>query len=221
VSCHTVEIPGMFNYIKLSKKERTMKNLIKSIIAIIVCSFIFSRTVRAKAVCQVYSKADTTIDPKKNPGTIDLVKHPEVMAKVLDNVKSGKVRFEPKVTTDTTLNLDKHPELVKALINDPAHWPAILKPYVHDNVDTATAGKNKQVIRDIIANLIAGGVVNERSDINFFLLTNNELIVNGKKMQADLHDALSKKYVKDAGFRIYYGPESFTGHGIFQKSDRL
>jgi hypothetical protein len=211
----------MFNYIKLSKKERTMKNLIKSIIAIIVCSFIFSRTVRAKTVCQVYSKADTTIDPKKNPGTIDLAKHPEVMAKVLDNVKSGKVRFEPKSTADTTINLDKHPELVKALIDNPANWPAILKPHVTDKVDTTTKGRNKQVIRDIMSNLIAGGVIKNRSEINFFLLTDKELIVNGKKMRADLHDALSKKYIKDAGYRVYYGPESFTGRGIFQKSESL
>jgi len=211
----------MFNYIKSSKKERTMKNLIKSIIAVIVCCFIFNSALQAKPVCRVYSKVDTTIDPKKNPGTIDLAKHPEVMAKVLDNIKSGKVRFEPKSTSDTILNLDKHPELVKALINDPANWPAILKPYVTDKADTTTNGRNKQVIRDIMSNLIVEGVVKNRSEISFFLLTDKELIVNGKKMQADLQDALSKKYIKDAGYRVYYGPESFTGHGIFQKSDSL
>jgi len=198
-----------------------MKNLIKSIVAIIVCSFIFNGALQAKPDYQVYSKADTTIDPKKNPGTIDLAIHPEVMAKVLANVKSGKVRFEPKSTSDTTLNLDKHPELVKALINDPANWPAILKPYVTDKVDTTTKGRNKRVIRDIMRSLIAEGMVRNRSEISFFLLTDKELIVNGKKMQADLQDALSKKYIKDAGYRVYYGPESFTGRGIFQKSDSL
>jgi len=221
VSCHTVEIPGVFNNIKSSKKEKTMKNLIKSAIAIIVCGFISNGVLRAQPIQQAYSKADTTIDPKKNPGTIDLAKHPEVMAKVLAAVRSGKVKFEPKNTTDTTINLDKHPELVKALINDPAHWPAILKPYVHDSIDTTNKGRNKQVIRDIIADLVAGRMVKGRSDINFFLLTNNELIVNGKKMQAGFHATLKKKYIKDAEFRVYYGPESLSGHGIFQKSDSL
>jgi len=198
-----------------------MKTLNKLAFATVICSFTISATLHAAPVYRIQSKADTTIDPKKNPGTIDLAKHPEVMAKVLADIKNGKVQFEPKATTDTALNLDKHPELVKALINDPANWPAILKPYVTDKVDTTTKGRNKQVIRDIMSNLIAKGVVKNRSEINFFLLTDKELIVNGKKMQADLRDALGKKYIKDAGYRVYYGPESFTGRGIFQKSDSL
>lgn len=199
-----------------------MKKLIKSTIAIIICSFIFSVNLQAKPVHQIHNRADTTIDPKKNPGAIDLAKHPEVLAKVLADVKNGKIAYQSKNTnTDTALNLDKHPEIVKALIKDPAHWPVILKAYDKGNDTVTVTQKNKQVIRNIIADLVNKGIIKDRSDLNFFLLTNSELIVNGKKMEAELHDTLSKKYIKSPGYRIYYGPESFTGEGIFQKSDSL
>jgi hypothetical protein len=199
-----------------------MKKLINLTIAVIICIFAGISGLRAATVNFNHVKFDTTVDPKKNPGPIDLNSHPEVMAKVQEEIKNGKIAFQIKQEgTDTTLDLSKHPELVRAIIKNPANWPIILKAYNTGN-DTLTAqGRNKQVIRDIMAELIRKGIIKQRSDITSFLLTDKAFTLNGEQLPESLHQQLKAKYIKAPDYVVYYGNSEMKGKGIFQRADNL
>lgn len=199
-----------------------MKKLINLTGAVIIYVFTGVAGLRAATVHFNYAKSDTTLDPKKNPGPIDLDKHPGVMAKVQEDIKNGKIAFHTKGEgTDSTLDLSKHPELVKAIIKNPANWPVILKAYNTGN-DTLTAqGRNKQVIRDIIAYLVREHIVKNRQEIDTFLLSDTEFTVNGKKLPEERHNYLKKHYILRPGYVVYYGNSEMTGDGIFQRPDNL
>ena len=122
---------------------------------------------------------------------------------------------------DTTLDLSKHPELVKAIIKNPSNWPVILKAYNKNNDTLAALGKNKQVIRDILSYLISKHIVKEQGDVDSFLLTNDVLTVNGNKLSDVLHYELKQKYIKASDYVVYYGNSEMKGNGIFQRRDNL
>ncbi|HWZ04436.1 MAG TPA: hypothetical protein VNX40_12555 [Mucilaginibacter sp.] len=190
-----------------------MKKLIKYIITT-VTSGIFCFT--------VYAQSGTATDPTKNPGPVDLGKHPEVMAKVNENLRTGKIAYRPTgENSDTTLDLSKHPELVKALINNPANWPIILKAYDKSAAASTDLGRKRQVIRDIIAYLVREHIVKDRADITSFLLTDDEFIVNGQKLTEERNEFLKDKYIPEPGYKIYYGNEPMSGKGFFQRTDNL
>ena len=169
----------------------------------------------------VAARADNAVDPKNNPGPVDLEKHPEVMAKVREMLYSGEmVYYNRNRPVDTSLDLSKHPEIVKAIINNPNNWSVILKAYRGN--DTLTAeGKNKEVIRDILAYLIDKKVVSSRGDVGSFFLTADSFTVNNKTMPGAMQSELKARFIKSPDFVVYYGMEDKTGVGIFQKSDRL
>ncbi|MES2277272.1 MAG: hypothetical protein V4592_14690 [Bacteroidota bacterium] len=181
----------------------------KSIYAIIMCLALYG---------QAY--AQEAKDPKTNPGPVDLKRHPEVLAEALSRVKNGQISYRPQaINGDTLIDLSKHPEIVKAIINDPAHWSAILKPGPND-VSTLQ-GKNKQVIRDIISALVQNNIVKDRSEITSFMLTSTSLTVNGKEQEAALQRQLKAKYIVAPDYVVYYGNSEKTGKGIFQRADNL
>jgi hypothetical protein len=188
-----------------------MKKLIKHFIA----------TVSAGIFCfSLYAQTGATADPMKNPGTVDLDKHPEVMARVLGNVKNGKINFVPKgESIDTSLDLSKHPEIVQAIIKNPSNWPIILKAYNNRNDTLTQLGKNKQVIRDIMAVLISRHIIKERSEISNFLLNDDAFVLNGKKLPGSLYQELKERYIKAPGYVVYYGNSEMKGNGIFVRAD--
>jgi len=190
-----------------------MKKLIKHIIT----------TIAAGILCfSVYAQSATTADPMKNPGPVDLKTHPEVMAKVNENLFNGKiVYYKTGEKTDTSLDLSKHPELVKAIIKNPANWPIILKAYDDSNDSLSAEGKNKKVIRDILSYLIRNNLIKERGDVSSFMLTNDSFLLNGKQLPEKFHASLKEKYVKTPDFVVYYGNSEMKGNGIFQRADNL
>jgi len=190
-----------------------MKNLIKHAIA----------AISAGIFClNLHAQMATATDPMKNPGTVDLGKHPEIMAKVYENLFNGRtVYYKTGEGADTSLDLSKHPELVKALIKNPANWPIILKAYNNRNDSLTTDGKNKQVIRDILTYLIKKHIVKERGDVSEFLLTDKAFTVNKKNLPGSMHAELKEKYIKAPDYVVYYGNSEMTGKGIFQRRDNL
>jgi len=190
-----------------------MKKLIKHI----------TTTLSAGIFClNLHAQSAATTDSMKNPGPVDLGKHPEVMAKVRENLFNGKLAYyKTKERTDSTLDLSKHPELVKAIIANPDNWPVILKAYDKANDSLSTEGKNKQVIRDILAYLIQNNLIKERGDVSSFMLTNDSFQLNGKKLSEKFHASLKEKYIKTSDFVVYYGNSEMKGNGIFQRADNL
>jgi hypothetical protein len=170
----------------------------------------------------LHAQTATLTDAMKNPGPVDLEKHPEVMAKVKENVKNGKIVYRSVAEgRDTTLDLSKHPELVKAIIKNPANWPVILKAYNNNNDTLTVLGKNKQVIRDILAYLIRKQMIKARSDVSSFLLTDKAFTVNGKQLPEKMHTELRNRFIKGPNFVVYYGNSEKKGEGIFQRAGNL
>ena len=188
-----------------------MKNLIKHIITTIAAG-IFCLNLHAQSV--------TVTDSMKNPVTMDLQKHLEIMARMNENLRNGKITFRTNgEKPDTGLDLIKHPELVKAIIKNPSNWPIILKAYNNRNDTLTQQGKNKQVIRDIMAVLISRHIIKERSDVSNFLLNDDAFVLNGKKLPGSLYQELKERYIKAPGYVVYYGNSEMKGNGIFVRAD--
>jgi hypothetical protein len=197
-------------WVVIFKKSKNMKKLIKKTIM----------TISAGILC-FNLHAQSTVDPMKTPGPVDLEKHPEIMAKVIGGIKDGKIAYHPTAEiTDTALDLSKHPELVKAIIKNPANWPVLLKAYDHTD-SLSDLGRKRQVIRDIIAYLIREHIVKNRAGITSFLLTEEEFTVNGKKISEERHKFLKDQYIPEPGYKVYYGNSEMSGKGIFQRTDNL
>jgi len=198
-----------------------MKKLI-NLLAIVALTTLAGLTgLKAMPIHSRHGSADTTRDPKKGSFTIYLDKHPEIRAKVQDMVENGKITIVQKKDIDITLDLSKHPELVKAIIKNPKNWPIILKAY-DTGYASSQAAKNKQVIRDILAYLINNKVVETRDEVSSFLLTEKSFTVNGKTMRESMHAQLKAKYIKSVNYVVYYGnSEAVKGEGIFQRTDNL
>jgi hypothetical protein len=74
--------------------------------------------------------------------------------------------------------------------------------------------QSAEQIRNIIADLQKENI---KIDIqkDWFGLDNNQVVVNGKNMSAELHDKFKGRYIKPNGWGYYYGPVQVTGRGIF------
>jgi len=67
------------------------------------------------------------------------------------------------------------------------------------------------IIRDVLKEQI----VPDAASIEWFGLTENELIVNGRKLDADLQQKLKTKYNVTQGHGLFYGPVKMSGTGVF------
>jgi len=74
---------------------------------------------------------------------------------------------------------------------------------------------SKQRIRGVIAALIAAKIVNQSNDIEWFGLSDTELIVNDQKQSFELQQQLKERYGVGPRNGLYYGPVKMTGMGVF------
>ncbi|HTD39114.1 MAG TPA: hypothetical protein VK671_00740 [Mucilaginibacter sp.] len=94
-----------------------MKKLINLSVAVVAVSLMSSMGLKAVPVHSNDVKPDTTVDPKKHSGTIDLDKHPEVMAQVRENLKNGKIAYQPKSgNADSLAVLAKNRQVIRDII---------------------------------------------------------------------------------------------------------
>jgi len=75
--------------------------------------------------------------------------------------------------------------------------------------------KQKEIIRNIISDIVSTHLVNSKDSIVWFGLTDKEFILNGQKQKTKIQETFTEKYhvKKDNGF--YYGPVQMTGNGFF------
>ena len=126
---------------------------------------------------------------------------------------------DPK-NNPSPVDLKSHPELITNAVNSVKSGKITYHP--KSNYDSLTVqGKNKQVIRDIIAALVQNNIVKDRSGIRSFMLTSTTLTVNGKERNTDLQQQLKTKYITAPDFVVYYGNSTKTGNGIYQRADNL
>ena len=73
----------------------------------------------------------------------------------------------------------------------------------------------KKMLHGLIEDLVNTKAVRDQKSIDWFALTDDELIVNGKKQSARLHEKLKMKYEIGPGFGFYYGNVPVSGTGVF------
>ena len=79
-----------------------------------------------------------------------------------------------------------------------------------DNIEN-----DKQRMRGVIAMLVEARVVDGANDIQWFGLSDTELIVNGQKLSSALQQQLKEKYGVSPQNGLYYGPVKMIGMGAF------
>lgn len=81
-------------------------------------------------------------------------------------------------------------------------------------IDRKRAAEDRKLMQELIDDLVKEKVVADRDDIRRLQLTDESLIVNGKKQPAELHQRMKAKYLKKDGTRINYHNDS-GGKGIY------
>jgi bla regulator protein BlaR1 len=80
---------------------------------------------------------------------------------------------------------------------------------------------DQERVRGIIAELVKEKVLADPASIEWFGLSEDELIVNDRKQSAELQQKLKQKYDISTGNGLYYGPVKMTGSGIFLDKDDI
>jgi bla regulator protein BlaR1 len=88
-------------------------------------------------------------------------------------------------------------------------WPTKRLPSPPD------ISRDQERVRGIIATLVDEKVVTDPASVDWFGLSEDELIVNGKKQPDELHQRLKAHYDIKPRYGLYYGPVQMTGAGIF------
>jgi len=76
-------------------------------------------------------------------------------------------------------------------------------------------------VRGIIAELVAQKIVVGGGAVNWFILTDAELVVNGQKQPEALHAQLKATYNIKPQHGLYYGPAQITGPGVHLTKEDL
>jgi hypothetical protein len=77
------------------------------------------------------------------------------------------------------------------------------------------------LLKSIIEEMISDKLVKDKESLNGFRLTEDAFVVNGVKQSQELHTKYLQKFIKRAGYGIYYGSDS-TGGGrgyFFSRQD--
>jgi len=117
-------------------------------------------------------------------------------------------------------DFNKYPGLLQAILKNPNKWPGLLKNYMPKNDTASIAGKNREVVRNVIHDLIQQKIVSDGGVVSF-RLNQNELIVNDKRQPDAVQQWFKAKYIKQPDFTIYYGGLPPNGKGIFVNPDSM
>jgi hypothetical protein len=82
--------------------------------------------------------------------------------------------------------------------------------------------ESKQVMRNIIDDLVKEKIVTDKDHLEWFGLDNSQFVVNAKAVPDSLHAIFKARYLKPDGVGYYYGPVKVAGRGVFfEKKDLL
>jgi transmembrane sensor len=126
-------------------------------------------------------------------------------------------RGTARANTDTSFDINKHPDMLKQILKDPSKWPGLLKKYTPMNENIKI---RRTVIREVIAEMVKEKIIAGES-IRSFRLNENELIINDKRQTDAVHQRFKEKFLKEPGFTIYFGGAPGNGKGVFLSPDSL
>jgi ferric-dicitrate binding protein FerR (iron transport regulator) len=126
-------------------------------------------------------------------------------------------KYTLKGKGDTTFDINKHPDLLKQILNDPGKWASLLKRYgpKSENLEV-----RKTVIRSVLDEL-ANENIAARGTVNSFRLNDGEFIINNRRQPETVHQRFKDMFIKEPGYSIYLGDAPRNGKGIFLSRDSL
>jgi hypothetical protein len=80
---------------------------------------------------------------------------------------------------------------------------------------------DQERVRGVIAALVDAKVVSGQAAVEWFGLSEDELIVNGQKQPESLHQQLKSQFDIRPNYGLYYGPVKMTGTGVFIEKGEL
>lgn len=80
---------------------------------------------------------------------------------------------------------------------------------------------DQERVRGVISELVQEKVISKPTDLEWFGLSEGELVVNGNKQPVELQQKLKEKFKIKADHGLYYGPVKMNGAGVFLDKDDL
>jgi beta-lactamase regulating signal transducer with metallopeptidase domain len=94
-------------------------------------------------------------------------------------------------------------------------------PGVKKMPEPAHISADQERVRGVISELVQEGVIHKPADLEWFGLSEGELVVNGNKQPSELQQKLKEQFKIKAGYGLYYGPVKMIGTGVFLEKDDL
>ncbi|HWB25569.1 MAG TPA: FecR domain-containing protein [Chitinophagaceae bacterium] len=118
---------------------------------------------------------------------------------------------------DSAFDINKHPDLIQKLMQDPNKWASILKNY-------SAAGNDinfcRRVVNSVLDELDNQKIIH-RDSVRTFRLNESEFIINDRRQPAQIHQHFKDVFIKEPGYTIYLGDSPKTGRGVFLPRDSL
>jgi hypothetical protein len=81
--------------------------------------------------------------------------------------------------------------------------------------EPADISADQERVRGVISELVEAKVISKPTDLEWFGLSEGELVVNGNKQPVELQQKLKEKFNIKADHGLYYGPVKMNGRGVF------
>ncbi len=87
--------------------------------------------------------------------------------------------------------------------------------------EPADISADQERVRGVISELLEAKVISKPTDLEWFGLSEGELVVNGNKQPVELQQKLKEEFSIKADHGLYYGPVKMNGRGVFLDKDDL
>jgi beta-lactamase regulating signal transducer with metallopeptidase domain len=81
--------------------------------------------------------------------------------------------------------------------------------------EPADISADQERVRGVISELVEAKVISKPTDLEWFGLSEGELVVNGNKQPVEIQQKLKEKFNIKADHGLYYGPVKMNGRGVF------
>jgi transmembrane sensor len=154
-------------------------------------------------------KTDTTLKKELNKDTL--------YRKYIYKQPAHAFKKAVKGKTDTPFDINRHPDLLKQILKDPAKLAKLLKTY---GAQSESLPVRRAVINSVLDELAKENIAAKGTVISF-RLNEGEFFVNDLRQPEAVHQKFKNMFIKEPGYNIYFGNAPRNGKGIFLSPDSL
>ncbi len=109
------------------------------------------------------------------------------------------------------------PDTLQKLAHEPGTWPLLLERHPSPPEDLAI---RRTIVGHLLGEMTTQQVIGQEP-ITSFRLNENEFFVNERRQPDSVHQWYKERYIRAAGFFIYFGGPRRTGQGVYLSRDSL